>query len=245
MLSPRSVIKAKAHFAASRIVAILVASLLTVVSQAGDAPPTPSAKPASPADASQDSENELLALFQGETNITNSLGAIMVRIPAGFRVGQTEVTQAQYEKVTGRNPSRFKGPSFPVETVSPTEALAFCRELTTREQKAGLLPKTFAYGLPTEQDFATYVADTTLETAVVSLIGDRPQPLPVASLPANPMRLYDVRGNVWEWTANAVALGGSYQSHEDYLSPTFRFVGNPSMKVMDIGFRVLLREVGP
>ena len=245
MLSPRTVNKAYAHFAASRIVAILTASLLTVGSQAGDATPTPSAPPASPAAPTQDSESELLALFQGKTDITNSLGALLVRIPAGFRVGQTEVTQAQYEKVTSRNPSRFRGPSLPVETVSTTEALAFCRELTTREQKAGLLPKSFAYDLPTEQDFATYVTDTTLETAVVSLIGDRPQPLPVASLPANPLRLHDVRGNVWEWTGNAVARGGSYQSHEDHLSPAFRFVGNPSMKVMDIGFRVVLREVGP
>jgi formylglycine-generating enzyme required for sulfatase activity len=185
-----------------------------------------------------------LALFQEPRNITNSLGAVMVWIPAGFRVGQTEITQAHYENVMGKNPSHFSGPSLPVENVSPSEALAFCRALSAREHKAGHLPESFAYTLPTEQDFDTYVADTSLDTAVVSLIGDRPQPLPVASLPANPLGLYDVRGNVWEWTDNAVARGSSYQSHEDYLSPNFRFVGNPSMKVMDIGFRVVLKKTG-
>ena len=236
--------KAYAHFASSRTLALLAASLLAAPAWAGDAPRATPPPSVVPTEAGQDEESKLLALFQAETDITNSLGAVLVWTPAGFRVGQTEVTQAQYEKVTGRNPSRFKGPTLPVETVSPTEALAFCRELTAREHKAGQLPKSFAYDLPTEQDFAVYVQDTTLETAVVSLIGDRPRPLPVASLPANPLRLHDVRGNVWEWCGNAVARGGSYQSHEDHLSPDFRFVGNPSMRIMDIGFRIVLKEVG-
>jgi formylglycine-generating enzyme required for sulfatase activity len=244
MLCPSNVNKAHAQFAVSRSLALLAASLVAVQAWAGDAPRATPPPPTAPANSGQDPESELLVLFQDKIDITNSLGAVLVWIPAGFRVGQTEVTQAQYEKVMGQNPSRFKGPSLPVETVSPTEALAFCRELTAREQKAGKLPKSFAYDLPTEQDFAIYVQDTTLDTAVVSLIGDRPQPLPVASLPANPLRLHDVRGNVWEWCGNAVARGGSYQSHEDYLSPDFRFVGDPSMRIMDIGFRVVLKEIG-
>jgi formylglycine-generating enzyme required for sulfatase activity len=144
----------------------------------------------------------------------------------------------------GSNPSRFKGPSNPVESVSPTDAAAFCTKLTALEHEAGSLPATFAYRLPTEQDFATYVENTPLETAFVSYIGDRSAPTSVASLPANPLGLHDVRGNVWEWCDSAVARGASYQSHEDYLATTFRFVGDPNLKVMDIGFRVVLKESG-
>jgi formylglycine-generating enzyme required for sulfatase activity len=231
---------AYARFARYRTPTILALLLIATSPKAGDAPPPPP----TPANSQDDATKELLAHFQEPKNVTNSLGAVLVWIPAGFRVAQTEVTQAQYEKVTGRNPSHFSGPSLPVENVSPSDALDFCRTLTAREHKAGLLPESFAYVLPTEKDFDIYVADTSLETAAVSLIGDRPQPLPVASLPPNPLGLHDVRGNVWEWMDNAVARGSSYQSHEDYLSPSFRFVGNPSMRIMDIGFRVLLKKSG-
>jgi len=192
-----------------------------------------------------DKVQKLLELFQEEGDVTNSLDAVMVWIPAGYRVAKTEVTQIRYQKVMGRNPSKFKGSSQPVEMVSPGEAKAFCRQLTEREHEAGTLPKSFAYGLPSEQEFDTYIANTPLDTAFVSLIGDRLETIAVASLPANPLGLHDVRGNVWEWCQGEVARGGSYQSHEDYLAPSFRFVGNADMRIMDIGFRIVLRETSP
>ncbi|MCY2936723.1 MAG: hypothetical protein NTV55_00005, partial [Planctomycetota bacterium] len=40
------------------------------------------------------------------------------------------MTQAQYERVTGKNPSAFGGSSLPVETVSQTDALKFCQKLS-------------------------------------------------------------------------------------------------------------------
>lgn len=190
-----------------------------------------------------DKAKKLLELFQEEGDTTNSLGAVMVWIPAGYRVAKTEVTQAQYQEIMGRNPSKFRGASRPVEMVSPDEAKAFCRRLTEREQQAGDLPRGFTYDLPSEREFDSYVANTPLETAYVSHVGDRLQTTTVASLPPNALGLFDVRGNVWEWCQGAVARGASYQSHEDYLAPGFRFVGNANMRVMDIGFRIVLREV--
>jgi formylglycine-generating enzyme required for sulfatase activity len=166
----------------------------------------------------------------------------MVWIPGGFRAARTEVTQADFEEVMGRNPSRFPGARKPVERVTPTEAAEYCRKLTAREHDQGLLPKSFAYALPTESQFDLLIADTPLATAFVSHIGDRQQTSEVASLPPNPLGLHDVRGNVWEWCNNAVARGGSYQSHEDYLAPEFRFVGHSGLAVEDIGFRVILQE---
>jgi formylglycine-generating enzyme required for sulfatase activity len=189
-------------------------------------------------------QEKLLDQFRQPMHYTNSLGTVMAWIPTGFRAARTEVTQGEFSKIMGRNPSKFQGARRPVESVTPTEAAEFCRKLTAAEHAQGLLPKSFAYALPTETEFDVLIANTPLTTAYVSLIGDRPQTTDVASLPPNALGLHDVRGNVWEWCANAVARGGSFQSHEDYLAPSFRFVGTPTMAVEDIGFRVVLKESG-
>jgi len=52
-------------------------------------------------------------------------------------MGKFEVTQAEYEELTGTNPSFFKGPNFPVERVSWFDAIVFCNELSERR---GLTP---------------------------------------------------------------------------------------------------------
>jgi formylglycine-generating enzyme required for sulfatase activity len=187
-------------------------------------------------------EQRLELLFKKEINITNTLGMIMVYLPQGYRAGATEITQAQYQQVAGANPSKFPGANLPVQMVSWNDAVAFCRLLTEAEQKAGKLPKTFAYSLPTAQDFDFYVDDTPLDQAIVSVVGDRPNPFPVASLPANKYGLYDVRGNVWEWSSTPVARGASYMSHDDYLYTNFRYTATPTTALEDIGFRVVLKS---
>lgn len=53
-------------------------------------------------------------------------------ITKGFWIGQTEVTQAAYERVTGSNPSHFKGASFPIEMISWDEAQAYCQAARIR-----------------------------------------------------------------------------------------------------------------
>jgi formylglycine-generating enzyme required for sulfatase activity len=56
---------------------------------------------------------------------------------SSFYIGKYEVTQAEYESVTGTNPSRFKGSNLPVEQVSWYDALEYCNKLS---QKEGLSP---------------------------------------------------------------------------------------------------------
>lgn len=79
-----------------------------------------------------------------------------VRLSNGFFLGQTEVTQEQYQRVIGTNPSHFKDSGdgsrkdYPVENVSWDDAVDFCRRLSemSEEVSAGR-----SYRLPTESEW--------------------------------------------------------------------------------------------
>ena len=73
-----------------------------------------------------------------------------MRITKPFYLGVHEVTQEQYERVMGANPSNFKGPQHPVENVSWDDAVRFCDKLSAlpEEKAAGRM-----YRLPTEAEW--------------------------------------------------------------------------------------------
>lgn len=62
-----------------------------------------------------------------------------VTLTQSFHLGQHEVTQEQFERVMGRNPSRFKSKQNPVENVSWDDAVEFCLKLSElpSEKSAG------------------------------------------------------------------------------------------------------------
>ena len=96
-----------------------------------------------------------------------------VRLSRGFWLGTYEVTQAEYEVLTGANPSNFQDEivtkqgflgmgktvakrsrgRHPVEQVSWNDATAFCAKLTARERAGGRLPAGYEYRLPTEAEW--------------------------------------------------------------------------------------------
>ena len=57
----------------------------------------------------------------------------LVKITKPFYLGVYEVTQQQYERVMGNNPSHSKGPTKPVETVNWDDAVEFFRKLSDQE----------------------------------------------------------------------------------------------------------------
>jgi formylglycine-generating enzyme required for sulfatase activity len=72
------------------------------------------------------------------------------------RVGETEVTQAQWKAIMNNNSSRFKGDDLPVEQVSWKDIQQFIKKLNTRTGKR--------FRLPTEAEWE-YVARAGTQTA--------------------------------------------------------------------------------
>jgi len=147
---------------------------------------------------------------------TNTIGMVFVRMPGGYWAGKYEVSQAEFQKVAGVNPSTNRHPAHPVGNVTWADATEFCRKLTQREEAAGALPRGLAYVLPTEAQWTEFAADASLNTGISSLQRKRARSEPVGSGPANQLGLHDVRGNVWEWCLSTndhkVLRGGAFDT---------------------------------
>jgi formylglycine-generating enzyme required for sulfatase activity len=144
-------------------------------------------------------ENENAEVEPGR-NFTNEVGMELVWVaPLKCWVGKYHVTQEEYEKVTGKNPSYFNGPRRPVETVRWNDATLYCEKLTSFEADKGTLIKGYHYALPTDAQYDVYVGNASLDDAITSLTCARSSTEDVGTKRPNNFGLYDTRGNVWQW----------------------------------------------
>ncbi|MBE3097052.1 MAG: SUMF1/EgtB/PvdO family nonheme iron enzyme [Planctomycetes bacterium] len=136
-----------------------------------------------------------------------------VTISKPFHMGATEVTQAQYEAVMGTNPSKFKGPTNPVEMVSWEEAAEFCRRLSEKTRKTFRLPTEaeweYAYRAGSKTRFPFGDSESALGDYAWYGSNSGGKTNPVAQKKPNAWGLCDMHGNVWEWCADWF---GSYSS---------------------------------
>jgi formylglycine-generating enzyme required for sulfatase activity len=132
-----------------------------------------------------------------------------VRITRPFYLGRTEVTQAQWEAVTGNNPSSNQGGgALPVEEVSWGEVTG---DFLAKANAVAKLEGEAVFALPTE---AQWEYACRAGTATEYHAGDGEEALdtcgwyggnsggkshPVGGKEANAWTLHDMHGNVWEW----------------------------------------------
>jgi formylglycine-generating enzyme required for sulfatase activity len=137
-----------------------------------------------------------------------------VVLSKGFYLGRFPVTQAQYERISGENPSYFRGPSLPVETVSWYDAVAFCEELFRRTKRPFRLPTEaeWEYACRAQTTTAFHTGDTLLADQAnfdgkfpyngVRAEVCRRETTPVDMFPPDHWGLHDMHGNVWEWCSD-------------------------------------------
>ena len=205
-----------------------------------------------------------------------------VTISKPFEIQTTEVTQSLYEKVTGKTPSNFKGANRPVEQVSWNDAQEFIKKLNERPE---VKRSGFKYRLPTEAEWeyaargGNSIPEKDMQTAYS--FGDDPNQLgnfgwftgksavngirqthdvKDASKKANPLKLNDMHGNVWEWVEDAyqanlgagavtdpridsgsvrVIRGGGWNSGARNLRSANRGGDSAGLRDLNVGFRLV------
>jgi sulfatase modifying factor 1 len=196
----------------------------------------------------------------------DAMAGFTVHIDRPYYIGKYEVTQAEWRRVMGTNPSIFQGSKVkddadrhPVDNVTWEDAQAFVTKLNAMDTTAH-------YRLPTEFEWeyaARAGAEQDLtwaqirEQAQLMLI-DKGTTRPVGGKQPNAWGLYDTLGNVWEWVQDYyneklfadptpprtgtehVLRGGSFLS--DVKNTTYFTHGAGPGSGFDVGFRVV-REV--
>jgi formylglycine-generating enzyme required for sulfatase activity len=209
----------------------------------------------------------LMGAPEGEVRGSDAGPQHEVRLTKGFWMGETPVTQGQWEAVMAENPSTSSGADRPVDQVSWDDCLAFLTEVTAWG---------VALRLPTEAEWeyacrAGTTGPTYLEAndaATLDTLGwyvnDGGRELhPVGQKAPNAWGLYDTLGNVWEWCADwkasypsarqvdpkgpdegafRVLRGGLWSFGWSNPNAADRHHVSPGVRTSSVGFRVARSE---
>jgi len=135
-----------------------------------------------------------------------------VKIARDFFMGKYEITQGQYQAVSGFNQALFKGDdNLPEECVSWTDAVNFCDVLSKRSGRKVRLPSEAEWEYADRAGTRTvFWMGNDLSSTQASFNGRGPygnaavgphldKTAAVGSYPPNAFGLYDTVGNVSEW----------------------------------------------
>jgi formylglycine-generating enzyme required for sulfatase activity len=198
-----------------------------------------------------------------------------VNVPA-FQMMTTEVTQGQWHAITGNNPAKFKScggrvvnNSCPVETVSWNDVQGFIKKLNQKTGKVYRLPSEAEWeyaaraGSITKYSWGDDIDCSKARYGYYSdECGKKESTDPVKSFQPNSFGLYDMNGNVWEWTQDcwntsykgapsdgslwmegdcerAVVRGGSWNDNPTYLRSANRNRFGRASRNTSFGFRLI------
>jgi len=184
-----------------------------------------------------------------------------------FSLAETEVTQKQWKTIMSFNPSKFKGDDLPVDSVSWNLAQEFIKMLNTRTGKKFRLPTEAEWELAARAGTTTaryWGEDIGFNNANCHRCGQRwdgKETAPVRSFAPNNFGLYDMLGNVWEWTCSEykktyddieqrcvsgasryVLRGGALNNSPKYVRAASRAKSRPArnLRGYNCGFRLAM-----
>lgn len=182
------------------------------------------------------------------------------RVQVGeFFMGAREVTQGQWAKVMGSNPSFFAGgDDLPIENVSWYDVMEYLKRLSDKTGQKYRLPSEAEWEFAARTRGRNSVWSGTDSEAnlghfawIAANSGQKTHP--VGTKRANALGLYDMSGNVWEWcldrapgskkgdSAEArVIRGGSWMMDSNYARVSARDFSSPESRFQDNGFRLVL-----
>jgi formylglycine-generating enzyme required for sulfatase activity len=212
-----------------------------------------------------------------------------VTLTRGFWMSTTEVTQEQWFRVMGTAPSRRRNcPRCPVENVNLHEIRGFLHALGQRDPGQ-------RFRLPTEAEWeyacragtsTAFAFGDAIDSSQANVHGHWPyppgaarsehraQPVEVASFAPNAWGLFDLHGNVWEWTEDEhcgygsrdagdgsaddagvdplgrcnsplhVIRGGSWGFGADSARCALRYTHSPADRGPGLGFRLVRDDAG-
>lgn len=185
-----------------------------------------------------------------------------------FLLGKFLVTQDLYFEITKESPSFFKGSKLPVETVSWKDAITFCNLLSIRNglkpcylfyngsEKIAFNPTVGGFRLPTEAEWEYACKAGTIgirygDLDLIAWYKDNSEKTThnVGIKVPNAWGLYDMLGNVWEWSSDIydeaiygsyrIFRGGGWCDEARGCMATNRRRSHPaSFKIDDLGFRI-------
>ena len=177
-----------------------------------------------------------------------------------FHIDIYEVTQAEYEEVTGKKPSFFIGSDLPVEEVTWDDAKNYCAAVDKRLLTEAEWEYAARHKSPHKYYWGEEIGTNNANCNGCGSKWDNAKTAAVGRFEPNSLGIYDMAGNVWEWVSDwydagyyakspkqdpkgppngkAKSLrGGSWASIPNTLRITSRFRSYPNNKRNYRGFR--------
>ena len=201
---------------------------------------------------------------QGSDADSDEKPAHQVTLTKDYYIGQTEVTQALWQAVMGRNPSYFKGDNLPVELVSWDDCQTFITKLNSLTDSKFRLPteaewEYAARGGNKSRGYKYSGSNSINEVAWCTSTTNNSGTKPVATKAPNELGIYDMSGNVLEWCNDwygsyssspqtnptgassgsyRVLRGGRWDYSARYCRVSRRYYDAPGRRDTDLGLRL-------